>query len=155
MRDLHEAGDGGWLCIYPDPTERIALGEVGQHGDGEDLAILTFGNGCYLARQAQRTLAAAKIDARVIDIRWLLPLPEAAIVAAIDGCRHVLIVDETRRTGGLAEGLMALLFENISVPHARLTAEDSFIATGPAYGATLPSASDIVAAARSLVGGEA
>jgi 2-oxoisovalerate dehydrogenase E1 component len=152
MRDLHEAGDGGWMHLYPDPSERIAFGEVGRHGDSEDLAILTFGNGAYLAAQAQRRLAAEKINARVVDIRWLSPLPEHAIVEALGGCRNVLIVDETRRTGGVAEALMALLAERTAVPHARLTAEDSFIATGPAYGATMPSADDIVAAARRLVG---
>ena len=153
MRDLHEAGDGGWLNLYPDPSARIALGEVGRHGDGEDLAILTFGNGAYLARQAQARLEDDAVAARVIDIRWLSPLPEDAIVAALAGCRHVLIVDETRRSGGVAEALMALLTERTTTPHARLTAEDSFIATGPAYGATMPSTDDIVAAARKLVKG--
>ena len=153
MRDLHEAGDGGWLNLYPDPSARIALGEVGRHGDGEDLAILTFGNGAYLARQAQARLEDDAVAARVIDIRWLSPLPEDAIVAALTGCRHVLIVDETRRSGGVAEALMALLTERTTTPHARLTAEDSFIATGPAYGATMPSTDDIVAAARKLVKG--
>ncbi len=33
--------------------------------------------------------------------------------------------------GGVAEALMALLTERTKVPHARLTAEDSFIATRP------------------------
>jgi 2-oxoisovalerate dehydrogenase E1 component len=37
------------------------------------------------------------------------------------------------------------------VPLARLTAEDSFIATGPAYAATLPSRDGIVAAATALI----
>jgi 2-oxoisovalerate dehydrogenase E1 component len=155
MRDLHEAGDGGWMNLYPDPSERIAFGEVGRYGNGEDVAILTFGNGVYLGRQAQQRLAAEKIDARIIDIRWLSPLPEDAIVEALAGCRNVLIVDETRRTGGIAEALMAMLTERATVPHARLTAADSFIATGPAYGATMPSADDIVDVARRLVKGQA
>ena len=154
MRDLHEAGDGGWLNLYPDPSERIALGEVGSHGDGEDLAILTFGNGTYLASQARTRLATEEIDARIIDIRWLSPLPEDRIVEALAGCRNVLIVDETRRSGGVAEALMAMLTERTTVPHARLTAMDSFIATGPAYGATMPSADDIIDAARWLVKGQ-
>lgn len=154
MRDLHEAGDGGWLNFYPDPSERITFGQVGKHGDGDDLAILTFGNGAYLAHQAQKRLIEEAVDARVIDIRWLSPLPEAAIVDALAGCRKVLIVDETRRTGGVAEALMALLTERTELPHARLTAEDSFIATGPAYGATMPSSDDIVNAACRLVKGQ-
>ncbi|MCB1491450.1 MAG: MFS transporter [Rhodobiaceae bacterium] len=150
MRDLHETGDGGWMTRYPDPSERIGFGEVGLHGDGDDLAILTFGNGTYLSRQAQKRLEANGIKARVIDIRWLSPLPEEAILQAVSGCRRVLVVDETRRTGGLADALMTLLTERTDLPHARLSAEDSFIATGPAYAATMPSADGIVAAARNL-----
>src|SRR3546814_1665775 len=60
---------------------------------------------------------------RVVDIRWLSPLPEAAIVEAVAACRNVLIVDETRRTGGVAEALMALLTERTQVPHARRSEE--------------------------------
>jgi 2-oxoisovalerate dehydrogenase E1 component len=153
MRDLFEAGDGGWMQHYPDPSVRIPLGQVGRHGDGTDLAIVTFGNGTYLSHQAQARLAKGGINARVIDIRWLSPLPEAAIAAAVEGCGTVLVVDETRRSGGVAEAVMALLSERTTLPHARLTAEDSFIATGPAYAATMPSADSIVAAATALLEG--
>ncbi len=152
MRDLHEAGDGGWMTRYPDPSERIGFGEVGRHGDGEDLVILTFANGFYLSCQAQKRLEAEGINARVVDIRWLSPLPEDAILDAISGCRNVLVVDETRRTGGLGEALMTLLTERTDLPHTRLSAEDSFIATGPAYAATMPSTDGIVEAARKLSG---
>ncbi|WP_305098362.1 dehydrogenase E1 component subunit alpha/beta [Croceibacterium aestuarii] len=154
MRDLHEAGDGGWMRTYPEPGRRIALGEVGVHGTGEDLAILTFGNGTYLSTQAQAILAEKGVDARVIDIRWLSPLPVEGIAAALEGCGAALIVDETRRSGGVAEALMALVAENADLPHARLTAEDSFIPTGPAYAATMPSRDSIVAAALDLVGAQ-
>lgn len=146
MRDLLEAGDGGWMTTYPDPDRRISMQDIGVHGDGTDLAILTYGNGHYLSSQAQADLAGQGIAARVIDLRWLAPLAEDAIIDAI-GDRPVLIVDECRRTGGQAEGLMALMAERGVARAARLTAEDSFIATGPAYAATLPSREGIVAAA--------
>lgn len=156
MRDLHEAGDGGWLTQYPDADEAIALGEVGVHGlenggDGRDLAIVTFANGAFLARQALPLLAEKGIDARVIDIRWLSPLPAEAIAQAARDCRAALIMDETRRSGGVAEALMALLDEHTDLPKARLTAEDSFIPTGPAYAATMPSRDSIVEAATALM----
>ena len=48
---------------------------------------------------------------------------------------------------------MALFAERTELPVSRLAAEDSFIATGPAYGATMPSADSIFAAALSLVEG--
>jgi 2-oxoisovalerate dehydrogenase E1 component len=152
MRDLHADKDNGWLTKYPAPGETIRLGEVGVYGDGEDIAIVSFANGYYLSRQAEARLAQKRVQARIVDLRWLSPLPEKSLLAAIGGARHVLIVDETRHSGGVAEGLMALLDETQDVPVARLTAEDSFIATGPAYAATMPSADSIFEAAMALLG---
>ncbi|WP_375551612.1 thiamine pyrophosphate-dependent enzyme [Rhodophyticola porphyridii] len=152
MRDLHEPGDGAWMGTYPAPDLRIGLGLPGQHGAGTDLAIVSFGNGAYLSLQARKKLLDQGVDARVIDLRWLSPLPEAALVEAVADCAHVLVVDETRRSGGVAEALMATLAEAGTPSFARLTAEDSFIATGPAYAATMPSADGIVRAALALAG---
>ena len=151
MRDLHAEKDGAWMTRYPDPSERIGLGEVGVTGGGTDLAIVTFGNGVYLSNQALPGIEAAGIKARIIDTRWLSPLPKAALTKAVEGCNHILIVDETRHSGGVAEALMAHFHE--AAPEAklaRLTAEDSFIATGPAYAATMPSSADILASAKGL-----
>ena len=151
MRDLHDDKDGGWMCRYPDPDRTIPVGEVGVSHNGTYLAIVTFGNGNYLSHQALPALRAAGIACRIIDMRWLSPLPAAALTAAVQGCRHILIVDETRHSGGVAEALMAHFHEAAAVPLARITAEDSFIATGPAYAATMPSCEGIVQAAVRLV----
>jgi 2-oxoisovalerate dehydrogenase E1 component len=152
MRDLHTDKDGGWMRLYPARNEVVSLGELGVHGAGSDIAIVTFGNGAYLSRQAAKRLAEKDVHARVIDMRWLSPLPADALIKAVKGAEHILIVDETRRSGGIAEALMALFTEQTDVPHARITADDSFIATGPAYAATMPSADGIVGAALQLVG---
>lgn len=151
MRDLHVEKDGAWMCRYPAESERIALGEVGVHGAGADIAIVTYGNGHHLSRQAEKTLRERGLDLRIVDLRWLAPLPEAALLNAVAGCRGVLIVDECRRTGSQSEALMSLFAERSQMPAARVTAQDSFIATGPAYAATLPSRDDIVAAALRLI----
>ena len=151
MRDLHADKDGAWMRSYPAPDQVITLGDVGVLGDGSDLAIVTFANGTYLSQQSLPRLAAAGIKTRIIDMRWLSPLPTEALIAAVAGCKTILIVDETRHSGGVAEALMALLAERSVAKVARLTAQDSFIATGPAYAATMPSADDIVAAALELV----
>lgn len=153
MRDLHEEKDAGWMRLYPDPSERLSFGEVTTHGAGSDLAIVSFANGVYLSMQAQKRLQAEGVDARVIDLNWLSPLPEDALLKALNGCRNVLIVDETRRSGGVAEGLMALFTERTDIPIARVVSEDSFIATGPAYAATMPSTDGIVDAAHNLLDG--
>lgn len=149
MRDLHAPDDEGWMHRYPPPDERLALGEVGVTGNGP-LAILSYGNGHYLSQQAGKILARQGIATRIIDIRWLAPLPLKGIVDALQGARKVLIVDECRQSGNISEALMALLEEQTSLPRARIAASDSFIATGPAYAATMPSADSIAKAARSL-----
>lgn len=155
MRDLHEAGDGGWLGAYPAAGERIGFGEVTTSGTGRDLAIISFANGAYLSQQAQKQLEATGISARVVDVNWLSPLPEEAMLAAAAGCGHVLIVDETRSSGGIADALMTVFAEKDTGkrPVARISARDSFIPTGPAYAATMPSVDQIVDAARKLVEG--
>ena len=115
MRDV-APGDAAWMRTYPAPDQRVDFGSVGVHGDGKELAIVTFGNGRYLAEQA----GVAK--ARIVDLRWLAPLPLEAMLAAVKGCSSVLIVDETRRSGGVAEGLMTALFEAGHRNIARYTA---------------------------------
>ncbi|MCB6177836.1 MFS transporter [Rhodobacter sp. Har01] len=151
MRDLHADKDGGWLRLYPGPDQVIPFGEVGVQGDGTDLAIVTFGNGVYLSNQALPALEAAGIKARIVDARWLSPLPKAALTKALSGCERILVVDETRHSGGVAEALMAHFHEAAPGANlARITAEDSFIATGPAYAATMPSKDSIAAAALEL-----
>ncbi|APX13188.1 dehydrogenase E1 component subunit alpha/beta [Tateyamaria omphalii] len=151
MRDLHADGDKGWMSAYPASDERIALGEVGVSGEGTDLAIITYGNGRYLSEQAAKRLQSEGISTRIIDMRWLAPLPEAALIEQAKACSATLIVDECRRTGSQSEALMAMLAEAKFQKFARLTAEDCFIATGPAYAATLPSTDGIVAAAKALL----
>jgi len=151
MRDLDEPGDGAWLTSYPAPDRRIPLGEIAVAGDGTDLAIVSYANGYYLSTQARKALTDKGIDTRVIDMRWLAPLPAEAILEATKNCKNVLIVDECRRTGSQSEELMALFAEAGHGRVARVTAEDSFIATGPAYAATLPSTDGIIEAATALV----
>jgi 2-oxoisovalerate dehydrogenase E1 component len=156
-RDLHEEGDGAWTAPYAAPGESrpIRLGDLGVHGDGTDLAIVTYGNGHYLSRQAEKILADRHgLKLRVIDLRWLAPLNEDGLIEATTGCERVLIVDECRKTGSQSEALMALFAERApATPCARIAAEDSFIPLGRAATLTLPSRDSIVAAALELVRG--
>jgi 2-oxoisovalerate dehydrogenase E1 component len=156
-RDLRAEGDGLWTAPYAAPGEAkpIRLGELGVHGDGRELAIVSYANGYYLSRQAEKILGEQHgVKARVIDLRWLAPLDEEALIQATAGCERVLIVDECRRTGSQSEALMALFAERApGLPCRRVTAEDSFIPLGRAATLTLPSRDSIVAAALELVRG--
>ena len=152
-RDLHAEGDGLWTAPYVAPGENpIRIGEIGVHGDGTDLAIVSYGNGYYYSRQAEKLLAEQGIKARVIDLRWLAPLAEDALLDAVCPCERILIVDECRITGSQSEALMALFAERgPDKPVVRVAAEDSFISLARAATYTLPSRDSIVAAAKALL----
>lgn len=150
--DIHP-GDKDWAGRYVPPQDDavICFGEVGQHGEGRELAVLSYGNGYYLSRQAEKDLPKGT---RIIDMRWLAPLPMDAILEAVRPCKRVLIVDECRRSGSISEELMARLAEGgFDGPTARITGEDSFIPLGNAAYAVMPSVEDIAAAARELCDG--
>jgi 2-oxoisovalerate dehydrogenase E1 component len=152
--DLSAADDGGWTApfVAPERAERIAFGELGQHGTGTQLAIITYGNGYFLSRKAESELREAGIDLRIIDLRWLHPLNDKAIVAAVADCANILIVDESRRSGSPSEKLMTILTEaGRGDAVSRITAEDCFIPLGPAAELVLPSKTSIIDAAKAAV----
>ena len=150
-RDLHEDGDGGWMFNYPE-TDHIKLDEIGMSGAGKDLAIVSYGNGHYLSSQAAKVLKETHgVSCTVIDMRWLAPVPEAALLDGVKPCKSILIVDECRRTGCQGEALHTLFAAKTDKPVSLLASDDCFIATGPAYGATMPSKDSIITAALNAV----
>jgi 2-oxoisovalerate dehydrogenase E1 component len=150
--DLHEPGDRGWLAV-PDPAGHVPVGSARVYGDGADLAIITFGNGLYMSLRVARRLAADGIAVRVVDLRWVSPLPIDDVVHAATATGRVLVVDETRRSGGVGEGVLAGLVDaGFEGRMARVASRDSFIPLGDAARLVLVSEAEIEAAARRLVG---
>ena len=152
-KDLHEAGDGAMTAAFDEIEGRARFGEVNVIGDGEDLAIVTYGNGTYLSQRAARRLAEQGINARIIDLRWLTPLPVDAMIEAVGARRNVLIVDECRRTGSPSEEIIAALNDrDAPCAVARVTGVDTYIPLGPAADTVLVSEDAIVEAALKLAG---
>ncbi len=149
-RDLYD-GDGKMAAMFDEIDGEAAFGDVNIIGDGEDIAILTYGNGTYLSQRAARVLKAKGVAARIIDLRWLAPLPIDAAIDAIGKRRHVLVVDECRKTGGPAEEIITgFVDRGLDYNIARITGADSFIPLGPAANTVLIGEGDIVAAALAL-----
>ena len=154
-RDLYEPGDGGWLAAC-EPPERQAVShvQVGRgrlYGNGKDLTIISFGNGLRLSLRAARTLAGEGLNCRVLDLRWLAPLPFEDLLRAAAATGTVLIADETRRTGGVSEGVITTLVDaGFTGRIARVASHDSFVPLGDAAGAVLLSEAAIEDAARDL-----
>ncbi|WP_275992286.1 thiamine pyrophosphate-dependent enzyme [Mycolicibacterium aurum] len=151
-RDLYEDGDDLWLAS--DTGAVVPVGRARTYGDGCDLTILTFGNGVRMSLRVARRLAARDIAARVVDLRWLSPLPLADMLAEAQSTGRVLVVDETRASGGVSEGVLtALIDHGYAGALARVASQDSFIPLGDAALQVLLSEDTIETAAISLVSG--
>ncbi len=156
-RDLHSPEDGGWVAPYAPPNEwanaHAPIGSARVHGDGNDLTIITFANGTYMSLRVAQRLAHDGINARVVDMRWLAPLPIDDMLREAEATGRVLIVDETRRSGGVSEGVLgALVDASFEGKITRVTSQDSFIPLGEAAELVLLQEAEIESAARALVG---
>jgi 2-oxoisovalerate dehydrogenase E1 component len=155
-RDLYEPGDGGWLCPYVAPERwadaHVPIGRGRTYGDGSDLTLVTFGNGVPMSLRVARRLAETGIGARVLDLRWLAPLPVDDLLREADATGRVLVVDETRRSGGVSEAVITALADaGYRGRAARITAMDSFIPLGDAAAHVLVSEAGIEKAASDLL----
>jgi 2-oxoisovalerate dehydrogenase E1 component len=170
--DLHAPGDRAWLEPVVSPRldgaadggaygdgwgELAPIGSIRRYGpDDADVTIVTWGNGLFMSLRVAARLAARAPEAgpgpvrcQVIDLRWLAPLPVEAVLATSP--RRVLVVDETRRSGGVSEGVLAGLVDGgYDGPMARVASKDSFIPLGDAARLVLLSEDEIAGAVIAL-----
>lgn len=153
-KHLHEENDGLWQFDYPKPEQMAELGQALSYGEHADNLIITYGNGHYLSQQAAKILAVQhNIQVKILDLQWIAPLDVASIVEHAASANNVLIVEECRKTGSLAEAIVTHIVENIrNLPHIKvIAAEDSFIPLGDAANLVLPSKEQIVTALIKMV----
>ena len=114
-RDLHTPGDGGWLSTYIGPSGwagvHVPIGSGRVARDGTDVLLVTWANGLYMSLRVAERLRLEGLSCRVFDLRWLAPLPVDDLLANAHDVGRVVVVDETRRQGGVGEGVVAALVE--------------------------------------------
>ena len=130
---------------------RIGKGEILR--EGKDVAIIANGLLVAEALTAAEELAAAGIDAMVINMGTIKPLDEELVLAAAKKCGKVITCEEHSVIGGLGEAVCSLLSEKLPTPVKRIGVNDEFGHSGPA-GALLKqfglSAENIVATAKEM-----
>jgi 2-oxoisovalerate dehydrogenase E1 component len=148
-KDLLVKNDAKWQFAYPNVEKIANFGEPSIWGDGNDFAIITYGNGCYLSNIAIDQLKSNyNLSGIIIDLNWLHPLPIDNIIIALNNIKKIIIIDECRKTGSISEEIITGLHEKKCKFSTlkRVTAEDSFIPLGDAWQYVLPSIDDIVKA---------
>ena len=92
----------------PETAEMLPVGVSRTVREGSDAAILAFGDRVSDALQAAEALAGEGMDVRVVDMRWVKPLDEQAIMAAAQtGC--IVTVENGIMSGGAGEGVLEVL----------------------------------------------
>jgi len=130
------------------------IGQAAVVREGRDLSILTWSAMVWKSLEAAERLEKEDgLSVEVVDLRTLLPLDDAAIVATVKKTNRVLIVHEDTRTGGVAGEITArindLAFEWLDAPVKRVCAHDVPLPYAPTLeDFVLPQTDDIVRAAR-------
>ncbi len=142
--------------VLPEGEEILTpIGRARVAREGKDLSIVTYGAMVWKSLEAAEQLEKDGVSAEVIDLRTLLPLDDAAIMATVKKTNKLLVVHEDTRTGGLAGEIAARIneqaFEWLDGPIMRVTAHDVPIPYAPTLeDFVLPQTEDVVKAARWL-----
>jgi 2-oxoisovalerate dehydrogenase E1 component beta subunit len=124
--------------------------------EGRDLSIITWSAMVYKALEAAERLEQEDgLSVEVLDLRTLLPMDDAAIMATVRKTNRVLIAHEDTRTGGVAGEITARIndqaFEWLDAPVKRVTAHDAPLPYAPTLeDFVLPQTDDLIRASRWL-----
>ena len=140
----------------PQGDHVVPIGRARLAREGKDLSIITYAATVWKALEAAEQLEREDgLSVEVLDLRSLLPMDDAAIVATVKKTNRVLIVHEDTVTGGIAGEITArineLCFEWLDAPVRRVAAHDVPLPYAPQLeDFVLPQTPDIVRAARWL-----
>jgi 1-deoxy-D-xylulose-5-phosphate synthase len=83
---------------------------------GRELAVLTVGNRYAAALEAVEVLRERGVDAGLVNLRYLKPLPEAFLVEELRAVKRVVTLEEGVLEGGVGSALAALALDHGLAP---------------------------------------
>jgi pyruvate dehydrogenase E1 component beta subunit len=152
---LEASARGGQMGEVPDGDHLVPFGKAAIVRAGSDVSIVTVGSTVRTCLDAAQVLAQSGIEAEVIDLRTLVPLDEAAIIASLAKTGRLVVVDESRDRCGAGSYVAAIAadkgFEYLKAPVKRVNIPNVAIPYAPAAeAAVLPSVEKIVAAVSTI-----
>lgn len=140
----------------PEASYAIPFGQAKVVREGSDLTIVTLSQMVQKAVLAAEELALEGISAEIIDLRTIVPLDRATVLASVQKTGRLLILDEDYLSFGLSGEIGALIAENLDTvslkaPIRRLAVPDVPIPfSRPLEQFVIPQVGDIIKATRSL-----
>jgi 2-oxoisovalerate dehydrogenase E1 component len=133
------------------------VGKSRLHKPGRDAVIVTWGAMLLVALEAAKQLGEEGVDVGVLDLRWLCPLDDDGLRAAVrNASGKVIVLHEANRTGGFGAEVVARLHEffrsDIALNIARVATPDMKIPASPILQrALLPTAAKVIDETRRLL----
>ncbi len=144
----------------PVPEEQYAIpfGQADLKRPGSDVTIVATGLMVSKSLAAAERLAAEGIEAEVVDPRTLVPLDKAAIIESVKKTGRLVVVHEAVKRGGFGGEIASVIaeeaFDYLDAPIKRVAGRNVPIAFNEVLEKkAIPDVEDIIAAARSVVGG--
>jgi pyruvate dehydrogenase E1 component beta subunit len=123
--------------------------------EGKDVVLIAWSAAVHLCLAAADQLAQEGVAASVLDLRTLVPLDVAGLIAAVVESGKALVVHEAPVTGGFGAEIVATIqqeaFGSLDAPIRRVAARDTPYPPGSLEDYFLPSVRRIVAATRATV----
>lgn len=112
----------------------LSVGKSETLREGSDLAIIGLGPIVREACDAADELAERGISTRVINARFAKPLDDAAIVAAAQECKGIILAEENVAMGGFSSAVTECLAQHgaLDVPIEVVALPDAFVGFGKA-----------------------
>ena len=140
----------------PDADYLLPFGKANVVREGTDLTVVTYGMMVHKANNVARQLAKEGIELEIIDLRTIIPLDTATILASVRKTNRALVVYEDHEFAGFGAEISAQIadkaFEHLDAPVRRVAGAFSPIPfADPLERAVLPSDDNILAGVRAML----
>ena len=142
----------------PVPEEEyvIPLGKADIKKEGSDITLISYSFMLQKTLAAAEELAAAGINAEVVDLRTLSPLDHETLAQSVQKTHKAVVIQEAYESAGMAslviKSLMESSFDYLDAPIKTVAAPDTVIPFSPPLeDAMLPDEAKIVQAAKEIV----
>jgi pyruvate dehydrogenase E1 component beta subunit len=141
--------------VSVDPDFNVPFGQAAIVRPGKDVTIIGIGIMVQKALEAAEKLAAAGIDAEVVDPRTLIPLDTQTLIESVAKTGRVVIAHEAHLRAGPGAEIAAVLAERaieyLDGPILRVGAKNVPLPYSPELEqSVLPGVDDVVRAAQSF-----
>jgi pyruvate dehydrogenase E1 component beta subunit len=112
----------------PEGDVVVPIGKAAVVRAGKDVTLVSYSIGVGVSLAAAETLAAAGIDAEVIDLRTLRPLDTATVLASLKKTNRMVVVEEGWPVCSISSEIIAVAmeqgFDDLDAPVMRVTNVD-------------------------------